>query len=198
MTQLRATRRLSAVHYAGYAGGSEPLDGFMLPADRFTELLRSTGEWSDRHPWLLTFLPGSAAESIALDVLRELTPDDLGTHGLVLFYPLATDKITTPLFRVPGEDVVFAFNLIRFVSHEHATFPNSELYRQLRAAGGVLYPPSALPLTSEDWQEHFGPLWPELRRAKKRFDPMNVLTPGYELFERTVELGPPGSGVRPH
>lgn len=133
---------------------------YLASFDRYADLLRSTGEWSYRHPWFLTFLPGSAAENIALDSARA----------------------------APDEEIAFPFNLIRFVSREFDGNPaeqNLAIYRRIQAAGGVLYPPSALPLTSQDWQAHFGPLWPDLQRAKKRFDPMNTLTRGYELFEET-------------
>jgi cytokinin dehydrogenase len=163
--------------------------------DRFTELLRSTGEWSYPHPWWLTFLPGSTAEQLACSALRDLTADDLGSHGLIMFYPLPADKITTPLVRIPDEAVIFPFNLIRFIPDgaarvEHMLEQNRMLYRRVRAAGATLYPVSAFPLTRAEWEEHYGPAWPAVQRAKERFDPTNSLTPGYRLFSR------PAAGLR--
>ena len=155
--------------------------------DRFEPLLRSTGDWSNPHPWWLTFLPGSAAEQIASDVLAELAPNDLGEYGTVTFYPITTEQITTPLFRLPAEDVVFPFNLVRFPPNDptqaaQLVSQNRVLYERVRAAGGVLYPVSGFPLTPVDWREHFGDLWPAVRSAKERFDPRHGLTPGQGLF----------------
>jgi cytokinin dehydrogenase len=154
--------------------------------DRFTELLRSTGNWSNPHPWLLTFLPGSAAEQIASDILDEVAPNDLGDYGLIVFYPITTEQITTPLFRLPAEDVVFPFNLIRLPSDPaQANRPvnqNRALYDRACTAGGVLYPVSGFPLSPVDWREHFGDHWPAVLTAKERFDPRRRLTPGQGLF----------------
>jgi FAD/FMN-containing dehydrogenase len=155
--------------------------------DRFVPLLRSTGDWSNPHPWWLTFLPGSAAEQIASDVLAELAPTDLGEYGTVTFYPITTAQITTPLFRLPAEDVVFPFNLVRFPPDDptqaaQLVSQNRALYGRVHAAGGLLYPVSGFPLTTLDWQQHFGDLWPAICSAKERFDPRHALTPGESMF----------------
>ncbi|MDQ7908334.1 FAD-binding protein [Phytohabitans sp. ZYX-F-186] len=152
--------------------------------DRFTALLRSTGAWSAAHPWWLTFLPASTAVATARGVLAGLTPDDLGELGLVTFYPVATAAMATPLVRLPAGPVVYPFNLIRFAppgAGAAMLARNQALHPRVRAAGGVLYPVSALPFGPADWAEHFGPAWAALRRARERFDPAGVLTPGYEL-----------------
>ena len=153
--------------------------------DRFTALLRSTGEWSNPHPWWLTFLPGSTAVATARGVLDLVTPEDLGEHGLVTFYPVATAAMATPLVRLPDEPIVYVCNLIRFTSsRDDQRLPgmlaqNRTLYDHVRASGGVLYPVSALPFDERDWAAHFGPSWPAVRRARQRYDPAGVLTPGY-------------------
>jgi FAD/FMN-containing dehydrogenase len=157
--------------------------------DGFEQFLRSTGHWSNPHPWLLTFLPGSAAEKIASDVLDTLAADDLGEYGRVIFYPITTAQITTPLVRLPAEDVVFPFNLIRLPSDdameaERLVRQNRVLYDRVRAGGGVLYPVSGFPLAPVDWREHFGELWPDVQAAKAQFDPRQTLTPGQGLFAR--------------
>jgi cytokinin dehydrogenase len=50
------------------------------------------------------------------------------------------------------------------------------------ALTGVLYPVSAFPMSSEDWKDHFGRRWPLLHDAKRRYDPLGTLTPGYNVF----------------
>ena len=179
LADVRSQAQFDDLTYAQYAQAF----------DRFVPLLRSSGEWSNPHPWWLTFLPGSAAEQIAADVLAMLAPDDLGDYGQVTFYPITTQQITTPLFRLPAEDVVFPFNLVRFPPDDptraaQLVSQNHMLYDRVRAAGGVLYPVSGFPLTPADWQEHFGDLWPTVRSATELFDPRHALTPGQGLFVR--------------
>jgi len=56
---------------------------------------------------------------------------------------------------------------------------NRVLYERVRDQGGVLYPVSALPMSSDDWQRHFGPAWTGFQDALRRYDPAGILTPGY-------------------
>jgi cytokinin dehydrogenase len=83
---------------------------------------------------------------------------------------------------------VFPFNLIRIpISNDPLAAgvmvaQNRAFYDRIRKAGGMLYPVSAFSMSSADWQDHFGPRWPQLREAKRRYDPGNLLTPGYNVF----------------
>lgn len=155
---------------------------------RLEDALRSNGQWSNPHPWLLTFLRGSNAERVAADILQGLTNEDVGPFGRVTLYPMLTDALRTPLVRVPDENIVFPFNIIRIpASNDKAKAAqmvanNRALYDRVRGAGGLLYPVSAFPMRGTDWKDHFGPTWRALREAKERYDPNNALTPGYELF----------------
>lgn len=89
---------------------------------------------------------------------------------------------------MPDEEIAFPFNIISFPSSndsagsEAMVAKNRMLYERVRDEGAVLYPVSAFPMTSDDWQDHFGSAWPRLRRAKERYDPQNTLTPGYQVF----------------
>jgi cytokinin dehydrogenase len=163
-----------------------PYRNYLEAFDRFTALLRTTGEWSRPHPWLLTFLPGPVAVPTAQAVLDELTPDDLGDRGAVLFSPVGTAAFRTPLAQIPDGPVVYPFNLVRFVSRPDdggraaaMVRQNQRIHRRVRAAGGTLYPVSALPFAEADWADHFGPAWQGFQEARARFDPHGVLTPGY-------------------
>ncbi|MGD9886233.1 MAG: FAD-binding protein, partial [Reyranella sp.] len=155
---------------------------------KLEQALRSNGQWFNPHPWLLTFLRASNAERIARDVVAGLTPTDLGPFGRVTYYPMSSRAVRTPLLRLPDEAVVFPFNLIRIPASgdrgeaEHAVGQNRELYERIRDAGGVLYPVSALPFSPDDWKRHLGARWQSLREAVGRYDPANILTPGYEPF----------------
>lgn len=155
---------------------------------RLESLLRSNGQWLHPHPWLLTFLPGSNAERIAGDILAGLTNEDVGPFGRIVYYPMRTSALSTPLLRLPHEGTVFPFNLVRIPSSNDAAevermiARNRLLYDRIRRAGGVLYPVSAFPMSGDDWREHFGPKWLPLRDARQRYDPLGTLTPGYNLF----------------
>jgi cytokinin dehydrogenase len=151
-------------------------------------VLRSNGQWFNPHPWWFTFLPGSNAEQVAGQILDELTREDVGQFGRLIYYPMFTGAVRTPLIRLPDEEIVFPFNIIRMLPSADTTkverliAANRSLYERVRAAGAVQYPVGAVPMSSADWQDHFGPLWPRLRNAKRDFDPSNILTPGYALL----------------
>jgi FAD/FMN-containing dehydrogenase len=155
---------------------------------KFEQLLRSKGQWTNPQPWLLTFLRGSNAEQIAREIIDGISAAHIGPFGRMTYYPLRTRAFRTPLVRLPDEEIVFPFNLIRIPASNDPlatgimVAQNRALYDRIRKAGGVLYPVSAFSMLSADWQEHFGPRWQQLSEAKRRYDPANLLTPGYNLF----------------
>ena len=158
-----------------------------LAFGKFESLLRAKGQWSKPQPWLLTFLRGSNAERVAGDILGGLNGDAVGPFGRITFYPLLTKAFQTPLLRLPAEDIVFVFNLIRISPSNDAAAArmvaeNRMLYDRIRDAGGVLYPVSACAMSPLDWEIHFGLGWPQLREAKRRYDSGHLLAPGYNLF----------------
>ena len=159
-----------------------------LAFGKFENLLRSKGQWSNPQPWLLTFLRGSNAERIAGDILAGLKDDAVGPFGRITLYPLLTKAFHTPLVRLPKEDIVFVFNLIRIpasndaAAAERMVAENRTLYDRIREAGGVQYPVSAFAMSPFDWEVHFGSGWPQLREAKRRHDPDHLLAPGYNVF----------------
>jgi cytokinin dehydrogenase len=159
-----------------------------LAFGKFESLLRSKGKWSNPQPWLLTFLRGGNAERVAGDILAGLTGDAVGPFGRITFYPLLTRAFHTPLVRLPAEDIVFVFNLIRIpasndaAAAERMVAENRTLYDRIREAGGVQYPVGAFAMSPDDWTAHFGSGWPPFREAKRRYDPEHLLAPGYNVF----------------
>jgi cytokinin dehydrogenase len=153
---------------------------------RLEKMLRAKGQWTLPHPWLMTFLRGADAETVAGEILAGLSGGDLGAVGRVIYYPLPTAAMRTTLVRLPEDPMTFVFNLVRMPGDAAAATPmvaqNRALYERIRDAGGVQYAVGALPMSREDWQRHFGPAWTKLRDARRRYDPAGVLTPGYELF----------------
>jgi cytokinin dehydrogenase len=121
--------------------------------------------------------------------MQGLGNDDLGAFGRITFYPMQTRAFRTPLVRMPDESVAFPFNVVRIPGPidgekvDQLVVRNRTLYERIRKAGGVLYPVSAFPMSSEDWKQHFGSRWLQFSEARRRHDPHNVLTPGYEIFQ---------------
>ena len=75
-----------------------------------------------------------------------------------------------------GSLAVGSFEALRLVA------ANRAIYGRARSAGGTLYPVSAFPISRDGWRRHFGPEFTRLRDAKLRFDPGDVLTPGYTVL----------------
>jgi FAD/FMN-containing dehydrogenase len=152
------------------------------------QLLRSNGQWFYPHPWLTTFIGDGEVESVVSDELATLTPADLGPFGQVVLSAFRRQAVTSPLLRLPADNLVYAFNLVRIpttsdaIEADRLVTTNRAIYERVRDASGTLYPVSAFPMSRDDWRQHFGAAWGYLRDAKQRFDPGYVLTPGYEVF----------------
>jgi cytokinin dehydrogenase len=155
----------------------------------FEAALRANGQWFFPHPWLMTFIGDSQVEFVVnaeLDALRPAA--DLGQFGQVALSPIRRSAIFSPLLRMPSDDLCYAFNLVRMPATSDANEAdrlvdaNKATYGRVKAAGGTLYPVSALPLSKGEWRDHFGSAFGQLDAAKQQYDPGQILTPGYEIF----------------
>lgn len=92
------------------------------------------------------------------------------------------------MFRVPTEEIVFLFSILRTaVPPEDAVVTrmlsdNRRLFEKNRDEGGYRYSVNSVPFSPMDWRQHFGPVWGKLVSAKRRYDPDNLLTPGQGIF----------------
>jgi FAD/FMN-containing dehydrogenase len=150
--------------------------------------LESIGEWYRPHPWWNAFLPDSQADTFVSSVIKDLTTADIGASGVILLYPFRRSRLHLPLLRLPEEDLVFLFAVLRTASSGAAgpgtmLDANRTLYRRARALGGFQYPVGSIPTTHGDWRSHFGPYWPALVAARHRYDPDAILTPGQGIFD---------------
>ncbi|KMS77148.1 FAD-binding protein [Streptomyces viridochromogenes] len=156
--------------------------------DRDERLLRATGEWDRPHPWLTLLLPEEAAGSFVPAVLADGAQQGLRYCGTVQLRPLTGRTLHAPLLRRPAGEHLCLLALMRTAPPtapdvvRRMVAANRALYERARTAGGVLHPVGALPMAPGDWAAHFGPLWPELVRAKDEYDPHHVLTRGYGLW----------------
>ncbi len=151
--------------------------------------LRDNGQWFHPHPWLMTFVGDSRVESVVGAELERLDPAiDLGQFGQILLSPMRRAPITSPLLRLPAENLFFLVGLVRIPDSadlgeaNRLVERNRATYERIRDAGGTLYPVSALPMSHDDWRHHLGAAYQQLADAKHEHDPLGVLTPGYDLF----------------
>lgn len=166
--------------------------GFLDRLAPAVSYLESTGEWYDPHPWWNMFLPGSATDTFASGVMAGMTEAGIGASGVILLYPLRRKTLRTPLLRVPDEPVIFLFSVLRTAAPDSGgalgaqtmLAANRTLFERGRARGGYDYPIGSIPKTPGDWRAHFGPEWPLLAAARRRYDPAGILTPGQSIFPR--------------
>ncbi|MET7639742.1 FAD-binding protein [Streptomyces sp. NPDC005438] len=149
---------------------------------------KEQGLWDDPHPWLNLLLPSSSASSLASGILDDLSPEDVGPSGVVLLYPMRRRALETPLLRMPDDPAPYLLAVLRTAPpDEPATVKrllaaNRSAYERVRDAGGTHYPVGSVPFRRADWQTHFGPVWPALVEARRRYDPADILTPGQGIF----------------
>lgn len=149
---------------------------------------KEQGLWDDPHPWLNLLLPSAAAGRLASDILDGLTPDDVGSSGVVLLYPLSREVLHTPLLRMPDDPAPYLLAVLRTAPPgDQATVDrllaaNRAAYEKVRDAGGKQYPVGSVPFRRPDWRDHFGDAWPKLEAARRRYDPAGILVPGQRIF----------------
>ncbi|GLY49970.1 FAD-binding protein [Lentzea sp. NBRC 102530] len=108
-------------------------------------VLREAGLWESPHPWCNLLVPSSAAEELLHHADGELGADLYSDFGLVLAYPLRTDRISTPLLRLPADDLVFLVAALRYAPAASPEIvsamqeANGHLVSRTLAAGGTLY-----------------------------------------------------------
>jgi cytokinin dehydrogenase len=161
---------------------------FIFRLDPIVAFLKANNLWQLPHPWLTVFLPASETAAYVADMLSNLTPADTG-QGPILLYPFDPSKMTRPLFRVPAAPAAFHLSVLRTAAPPTGAViaamlaGNRTLYDRAVAIGGTRYAIGAIPdFTPRDWRRHFGDAWDFLARAKQRFDPDHVLTPGQGMF----------------
>ena len=140
-----------------------------------------------RHPAICMVLPASAATQYIQGVLPRLTDADLGSYNVAQIFTWRASRFGQPLMRIPAEEKLVGFALLRFAQDgeegDRMLAGNRQLFEESRAVGGTLYPFSAVKLSRSDWRQHYGHDFDELARAKHRYDLKNVLASGPDLFQ---------------
>lgn len=160
-----------------------------LQVDRLIESPPPAASWSGRvHPWFDVFLPDAQLDRFLHEVIRELTPEDVGPAsfgalGQMHLFPLWSRHLRRPLLRVPGGELVFLFDIL---TSAHTSDPepgyvermlarNRRLYERARELGGTRYGIAAIPFSEADLRREQGASYANFSEQKRRCDPHGVI-----------------------
>jgi cytokinin dehydrogenase len=181
---------LTGLHFAPGALKTTDMDTFSFDTlvDSLIAFLGSIGLLNIPHVWGDVFLPASRTEGFVQNTLAILTPADLGPAGFILLFPLRNLFPEAPAFRLPNESKVFLFDVLTSGSPADPNYVSTEvaktraMFERARAVGGTLYPIGSTPMSKADWIGQYGPVFPVLALAKRRYDPETIMTPGPGIF----------------
>jgi cytokinin dehydrogenase len=195
MTWLSIARETAAPDWLKLLGGTPDGDvkviSFEAYANRLTEYLldaETKEATAEPRPRVLFFVSQSAAEPM-LDYLLSDGDAAFGANEIPVF-PLLSKNFKTPCQRLPAGELVFQIRIYRHASAEGAEDHLKMLKINLEKViprvlkdGGTFYLPHTPILSGEQWEQHFGPkVFAQLKAAKKRYDPNNLLNPGAGIF----------------
>lgn len=158
-------------------------------------ILRSKGLWDLPHPWLNLLVPKSKIQHFANEVFGNILSDT--NNGPVLVYPIHKSKVDNRTsFVCPDEDIIY---LVAFLSHanpssngtdslQHVLTQNKRIldFCEVSHLGVKQYLPHYT--TQEQWRTHFGPKWEVFVQRKSVYDPLAMLAPGQNIFQKSVSV----------
>jgi cytokinin dehydrogenase len=169
-----------------------PYLDYVLRVDVLVDQLKAAGLWEGwQRPWFDVFLSNKVVERYVGDVIPTLTPEDVGTTGFLLLFAQKRSTLTRPFLRVPdSRDWTFLFDILTSASApgqdpafvERMLARNRRLFEAARRVGGTRYPISAIPFNRGDWARQYDGVFSDFVRAKHRYDPDGILTPGPGIF----------------
>lgn len=141
------------------------------------------------HPELCAWVPMDAEGLSLLEAeFERLQPvEDIG-DGPVLFFPLKTDVVSAPWFRLPRTEYCFFWGLLRRADPatperiSELMADNEAVFERVLRAGGERYLPDTPPEDLAFWKRHFGPIWPQLVQARNRWDPDGLFQSSFGVF----------------
>ncbi|GAA0147937.1 oxidase [Lithospermum erythrorhizon] len=155
--------------------------------------LRSKGLWDVPHPWLNLLIPCSKIHAFAEGVFGHIARET--SNGPVLIYPVNKSKFDNRTsFVSPEEDI---FYLVAFLSQatpsssganglENILARNRRIldFCEAEQLGVKQYLPHYT--TQEQWRSHFGARWDVFMQRKSAYDPLAILAPGQQIFQKTI------------
>ncbi|KAI4380361.1 hypothetical protein MLD38_006560 [Melastoma candidum] len=148
--------------------------------------LRSQGSWEVPHPWLNLFVPKSRISDFNVRVLKDIILRNNITSGPVLIYPMNKNKWDDRMSAViPDEDVFYTVGFLQSSGPDDwrdFDLQNEEVLRccEESGMGAKQYLPKYD--ARDEWKKHFGSKLVNFQRAKAKFDPKTILSPGQRIF----------------
>jgi cytokinin dehydrogenase len=156
--------------------------------NRFSSQLgpkKGQASWNASLLWYEVFIPASQIHRYIEEWLASFQVRGSATTHMHI-YPVKTSRFRMPFFRVPNEAIVFACHIMSSspsLNDAQALLEDKRLlFEQVRELGGTHYSSNAIPLSPQEWRDHFGPVWPLLSAAKQRYDPHFLLSPEQNIF----------------
>lgn len=155
--------------------------------------LREKGLWDVPHPWLNLMIPKSSIYRFAEEVFGRILKDT--SNGPILIYPVNKSKWNNRTSLVTPEQ-----DLLYLVAFLHTAIPQSTgtdgvdyiltqnrkvlAFCEKAKLGVKQYLPHYT--TEKEWQAHFGHKWDEFIRRKSAYDPLAILAPGQQIFQKGI------------
>ncbi|KAF8403742.1 hypothetical protein HHK36_011846 [Tetracentron sinense] len=157
--------------------------------------LRAKGLWEIPHPWLNLLIPKSKIHVFAEEVFGNILTGT--SNGPILIYPLNKSKWDNRTSVViPDEEI---FYLVAFLSSavpsskrtdglEHILTQNQRILDFCETAhlGMKQYLPHFT--IQKEWRAHFGPRWEAFVQKKTAYDPLAILAPGQNIFQKAIPV----------
>jgi cytokinin dehydrogenase len=145
------------------------------------ELWKRGGTWEHVHPWMETVLPWDTAAATIDQVLVDLSPA-VQVGGHVLLWPAKGSVSRSRLFMRPEGDYLVGFGILpaipaQFWPQMKPMLAGASDFSTLM--GGKRYLSGWIEFDLAAWKAHFGERWDWMKACKRRFDPDNLLNPGF-------------------
>jgi cytokinin dehydrogenase len=158
---------------------------FFTRLDALFALWKRGGFWDFAHPWMECVLPWQATQFYISQVLENMPPQAIA-GGHILLWPARGNASSVPLFMRPTSDFLMGFGILPAIPRHllDEALPRLNLASQASTMmGGKRYLSGWIQFDQAQWQAHYGDKWPTVLALKKKFDPQQILNPGFVRYD---------------
>jgi cytokinin dehydrogenase len=172
-------------HYQHVHTEDGELMEFFTRLDNLFALWKRGGFWDYAHPWMECVLPWQTTGMYISQVLANLPPQAL-VGGHILLWPARGAASSAPLFMRPSSDFLMGFGILPAVPKPFVAevLPRLKMASQASTMmGSKRYLSGWLDFDHAAWKAHYGQEWNAVVAAKQKFDPHQILNPGFVKYE---------------